>query len=63
MNELLNEASSLFKAKLRGILALLVVGVWAWIAICGNDAEGAKMIAVMALSFYFGSRTGNGDTR
>ena len=65
MNELLGEASKLFQTKLRGILALLVVGAYVigTVFLFRDDSEGLRTLAVMCLAFYFGARSGNGDTR
>ena len=62
LNELVREASSLVKTKFRGWLALLLVTGYLILAWREGDVEGAKILAVSAISFYFGSRSGNGGS-
>ena len=62
-SSVLETAKDVFKSKLRGILALIVVGAASYLLIVSKDAERALILAVIAMNFYFDYRRGNGDTR
>jgi len=51
-----NEALGLPAGSVRAILALVIVGAFVGVCVWHGDTPSLKDVAIMAVSFYFGSK-------
>lgn len=58
IENLQRDVVSLFRDKTRALLALLIVGGFVWVAVCGKDATALEKVAMVVVTAYFVDRAG-----